>query len=305
MISVEKKWQMEGHLQSLYTLERGLAENQFLSAGGDQLIVLWDLEKNESVTALAKATSTVYSLCYVQSRKLLIAGNKEGGLHFVNIENKAPLKFIQLNAAPVFDILYNENNYSVIVAGGDGTLSTWNPDDFSHIKSARYSDSAVRCLAFHPLLNHVAAGYSDNKIRIFDASDLSLLHELEGHTLSVFSLEYSPDGKFLLSGGRDAHLRIWDVKERYQLRQSIVGHLYTINSIRFHPDGRYFATGSRDKTIKIWDSSTFQLLKVIDKARNMSHSHSVNKLLWHSFDKTLISCGDDKLIMGWKILFSD
>ena len=64
---------------------------------------------------------------------------------------------------------------------------------------------------------------------------------------------------------------------------------------------KFFATGSRDKTIKIWNADNFELLLRIDNAKNKGHTQSVNKLLWSDFNNYLVSTGDDKAIMVWKI----
>jgi len=128
-----------------------------------------------------------------------------------------------------------------------------------------------------------------------------LKYAFKAHQNSVFSLCFSPDGRFLLSGSRDAHLKIWDVAQAYQAQQDIVAHLFAINHIVFSPDQRWFATCSMDKSIKVWDAASFRLLKVIDRARHAGHGTSVNKLMWSSFDNLLLSGSDDKRISVWSI----
>jgi len=96
-------------------------------------------------------------------------------------------------------------------------------------------------------------------------------------------------------------LKIWDVTNGYALHQDIVAHLFAINHLTYSPDQRLFASCSMDKSIKIWDATTFQLLKVIDRARHAGHGTSINKLLWTSFNNQLISASDDRRISVWDI----
>ena len=143
-------------------------------------------------------------------------------------------------------------------------------------------------------------GYSDHRIRLFDLTTLTLKRTLEGPANSVFTLTYSPDFRYMLSGGRDAHLRSWDVEAGYRPDQDIVAHMYTINHMAYSPDGQWLATVSMDKTIKIWDADSLRLRKVIDRARHGGHGTSVNKVLWLG-PALFVSASDDRTVVVWQI----
>ena len=172
-------------------------------------------------------------------------------------------------------------------------------------KEIQPTQQRARCIAVNRAADELAVGYSDNTIRIYDARTYQIKHLLNGHTNSVFTLKYTPDGRFLASAGRDAHLRFWDVHENYQLTQSIVAHMYAINHLDFSADGRFFATGSMDKAVKVWDAQQFRLLKVIDKARHAGHGTSVNRVLWRPTPPgqplTLVSASDDRTVSVWRL----
>ena len=142
---------------------------------------------------------------------------------------------------------------------------------------------------------------SDHTIKIFNLSDHSPLHNLEAHNNSVFALAYSPISPKLISGGRDAYLNIWETN-RYSLDESIVAHMFAINYLAFREDGKYFVTCSMDKSIKVWDSANHKLLKVIDKARYAGHGTSINKVLWSSYNQSIISVSDDRNISIWQLV---
>jgi WD40 repeat protein len=156
-------------------------------------------------------------------------------------------------------------------------------------------------LTINPVEREFAAGFSDNSIKIFDLHTFELKKVIEAHTNSVFALKYSPDFRLLLSGSRDARLKIWNVEQDYSLEKEIVAHTFAINNIAFSPDEKLFATCSMDKSIKIWDAVTFKLLKVIDRARHAGHGTSVNKLLWSDYENQIVSGSDDRTISVWKL----
>lgn len=51
--------------------------------------------------------------------------------------------------------------------------------------------------------------FPDSEIRIWDSSTGQLLTTLEGHTGQITSIEWSPSGNFLASGGADNAVRVW------------------------------------------------------------------------------------------------
>src|SRR5690606_41733404 len=111
-------------------------------------------------------------------------------------------------------------------------------------KDARPSDINLRS-------GELAVGYSDNYIRVYDLKSLRMKHEWEAHAKSVFSVRYTPDGYYLLSGSRDARLKAWDVNSGYAPVAEVVAHMYAINHLDFSPDAKHFVTCSMDKSIKV------------------------------------------------------
>ena len=300
-VSVKKLNTVGGHQDCVYTLTPGPESHQFFSAGADGVVALWDLNDMEIGRMIAKVPNSVYALCYYPERNALIVGQNMDGLHIIDWENKKELGSIKLSAAVIFDIKVLKDR--IIVAQGNGEVHILDIKTLETIHVIRNSEKSARTLAVSELSGHLAVGYSDNKIRVFSLRDWKLVHEIDAHKISVFSVRYSPDERFLISGSRDAKLKIWDVIDGYTLRESVAAHMYAINHIEFSPDNKHFVTCSMDKSIKVWDASTYQLLKVIDKARHAGHGTSVNKLLWTAHNNLLISASDDRSISIWDIKF--
>ena len=55
---------------------------------------------------------------------------------------------------------------------------------------------------------------ADQTIRVWDLNTFELLDVYRGHTDEVWSLDISPDGKRLVSGGKDNTVRIWPAKPK-------------------------------------------------------------------------------------------
>ena len=80
-------------------------------------------------------------------------------------------------------------------------------------------------------------GSRDKTVRLWDAVTGTLLQTLEGHSSSVSSVAFSPDGKQVVSGSHDKIVRLWDVATGTPL-QTLEGHSSSVYSVAFSPDGK-------------------------------------------------------------------
>jgi WD40 repeat protein len=300
-LDVVKAATLTGHKDCIYTLEQGRKENYFFSAGGDGMVVAWNLENPENGELIAKVANSIYALHYIDYKDQILVGQNFEGLHLIDLKQKKEIQSAKITDSSIFDIKSAGNK--IFVATGDGNLIVLG-EDLSVILKVRVSEKSARCMAINNKKQQLAVGYSDHLIRVFDLKKFELVNTIPAHQNSIFTVAYSPDGEYLLSGSRDAHLKVWKTDEEYELKHSIVAHMYAINHIEYSPDGRYFATCSMDKSIKIWDAKEFKLLKVIDKARHAGHGTSINKLLWSSYRNEVVSCSDDRTISVWDLKFN-
>jgi len=299
-VSIEKIATLTGHNASIFSIIRYKAPHLFLSGAGEGWIVEWDFNDLEMGRLLAKVDTQIFSLCFLEKEKVVVAGNMNGGVHWVDIENPTKTKNILQHKKGVFAIQQIDNE--LFTAGGAGLLTRWDIAKQKTIESLHLSNQSLRCLAFSKTRNELAVGASDHCIYLLDATTLEIKQTIKAaHENSVFAIKYSPDHRFLISGGRDAHLRVRDLEKGGVEVSFQPAHWYTINDIAFHPKAPIFATASRDKTIKIWDAESFELLKVIETVRDQGHLNSVNRLYWSSFNDYLVSCGDDRSIMVWEV----
>ncbi len=78
----------------------------------------------------------------------------------------------------------------------------------------------------------------------------------QGHSGSVSSVAFSPDGRRVFSGSGDNSLRLWDLATGKPLGQPWQGHSDLVYSVAFSPDGRRVVSGSRDNNLRLWDAAS-------------------------------------------------
>ncbi|KAK4056653.1 Elongator subunit elp2 [Microbotryomycetes sp. JL221] len=105
-------------------------------------------------------------------------------------------------------------------------------------------------------------------VRLYDTSTWRQIGQpLKGHSLTITSIKFSSDDKYLVSVSRD---RSWQLYERRQDGYELVGsnktHTRIIWDVCWAKDDSFFATASRDKTVKFWkveNSSTINCVSTI------------------------------------------
>lgn len=126
----------------------------------------------------------------------------------------------------------------------------------------------VLSLAFNPEGTKIAIGCGEpsrsGSIFVFDvASKQIVLTKAEAHSDVVVSLAYSPNGKYLASGGADRMAKLWNA-ENLEPYKTLEGHTHHVNSVSWKCDSRQLLTASADTTTKLWDVVTAQQLKTVD-----------------------------------------
>jgi len=178
----------------------------------------------------------------------------------------------------------------------DGKLRIFDLEKFEIISEITVSDQSLRSITYDGV-DTIYIGSKDNRIYHYSIKNERVIMSDEEHTLPVFSLIYDTEKNRLLSGSRDAQLKIWNEG----VAHNIPAHMYAINSIISVPEKALYVTASMDKSIKVWDANTYDLLAIGDFNRNEGHLKSVNALAYTNFENYLISAGDDRMIMIWAL----
>jgi WD40 repeat protein len=165
----------------------------------------------------------------------------------------------------------------------------------SSVHTAQFSPDGKRIeTAFwrHPMFlraNGAERSDFDFTTRSWNAQTGLPLTKPLGHGFVVWSAQFSPDGKRIVTALTDGTARVWDA----QTDQPLTGpmqHNKRINSVQFSPDGKRIVTASWDDTARVWDAQSGQALTdpLPHKQRVMSAQFSPDgkRVVTASWDKT-------------------
>jgi len=123
----------------------------------------------------------------------------------------------------------------------------------------------------------------------------------DGHQQEIYSLDFSLDGRLIVSGSGDKTARIWDMLEGTSKVLTIndpdsLNSDAGVTSVAISPDGRYVAAGSLDTVVRIWDVSSGALVE-----RLRGHRDSVYSVAFTPDGKGLVSGSLDKTLKYWDV----
>jgi WD40 repeat protein len=136
----------------------------------------------------------------------------------------------------------------------------------------------------------------NNSIKVFSTETAQLLNEFNnGHHKQVLAVDISPDSTFLVSGGKDSLIVIWDLKSA-SIINTLDYHQGIITSLKISPDLRYLISGDTDSKVVLYDLMSHSIIKEFT-----GHSRGVTALAISPDGRLAVSCGGDGLIAIYDI----
>lgn len=117
----------------------------------------------------------------------------------------------------------------------------------------------------------------------------------EHHRDLIYALQWSPDGKWIATGGYDTKVILWDAVTRNPVR-TLSGHNGAVFSVAFHPGNGLLASASADQTIKVWRLPDGARLDTLKEAQGEQTS-----VAFSADGARILAAGADNRLRIWEL----
>jgi eukaryotic-like serine/threonine-protein kinase len=278
----------------LPTVAYGFDGRSLLHSTYDHSVKLWEPEAGGRQTTLVMGDSPPCRFALDRARKWLATSWNQGLLTIHELATGQTVCELDTgtpsNRSPVavhpegLWVAYLRHGLDLMIQPLEG------PEEPIHI--GRMPPGDVLSLSVSPDGQFLAASTGGPRIvKIFNVVERRETAVLLGHGSIIWAVNYSPDGRWLVTSSDDRTSRLWDAHTGqlmlvFPMNDSFGG------AHAFSADGRYLAIGGNDLAV-------YELLRPDARAQMNGHWNADAKATFSPAELQLLSSATDRRILGW------
>lgn len=203
---------------------------------------------------------------------------------------------------------FSSNGKWLAVADQHGVI-LYDLEDRSRQRALIGKDRKARtqCLAFSPDGNTLAVGRVAVKdeagLELWDVATGTQKHVLRGHMATIHAVAFSPDGKYLMSGGMDRTAIQWDATSAREITRVVVNPAHAVWALTFSLQGDVVALATGPSDFRIRENSELVLWDYANETierRCVGHGRAVTSVAFSPDGHTLITGSSDATVRFWE-----
>ncbi|MEO8497743.1 MAG: hypothetical protein ABI614_21975, partial [Planctomycetota bacterium] len=258
-------------------------------------VALFNMANGESQGAFNGHTASVQSIQFHADNQQIFSADADGTLRHWRVQDAVAAIAVE-NKPLVVDLpkgsvalALTPNGATLFVGNADGKIRQLRASDGVIERTLEGHADAIAELVVAPNGQQVASASRDKTLRIWNASDGSLLHTFE-HPAPLASVAVSPNSLHWASIADDGVVRVFDSASGLPLEE-FSGHEPVAARVRWLSDSISIASASVDKTLRIRKSSALRSLR--------THEQPITDMVLYAGGAQTLSCSaDGRVVMS-------
>jgi WD40 repeat protein len=181
---------------------------RLVTSSFDGIVRLWDVRKGHQIDTFVGHPGRVDGVAYLSAKGYVISVG-DTTLRIWSVTSGLPVRIIPLPSS-AFRVALSPDESHVYSGAHDGTVVCFNANTWEVTKTFK-CESGLSEMAVSPDGKSLAV-FSGRYLEVWDLDTGKRIHKLGGHHGSGYGIDFSPDGKYLVSGSYDQTFKLWNLE---------------------------------------------------------------------------------------------
>jgi len=232
-----------------------------ISGGYDKTVRLWEIPSGKLISTCLGHTGMIFAVAFSPDGRTAASGSKDNTVKLWNVGSGQEIRTLAGHTDAVGSLAFSPDGRYLLTGGFDKTVRLWDTGTGEALKTFTGHQWQIASVGFSPDGKYGFSRSGDRIVKLWDiakgresrtfsADDVDAQGVPLGSQM-VVSGEFSPDGRYMLTTGREGAIRLWDLPAGKVIKV-FWGHTGWVPALAFSKDCRSILSAGADGSIRLW-----------------------------------------------------